>query len=93
MAPHFATSDESPQSVRDEVPTVPPFEQYAAEVLEFGDTDVDPILEIPLSSPENPLSDAAEGALPTVPSPHKDVMEEDKLGKTKEGLIHALICM
>ena len=57
-----------------------PYEHFEQEsIVRLEDGELDLVLELPISSPENLLSEEAVPVLPDIPSPHKDVLEEGKL--------------
>ena len=71
--------------------SAPPFEEFDHEAATIGSDEIDPVLELCVSSPSPPLSSEATGLLPLLPSPissPEELMDEELMNKqSNKGLL------
>ena len=73
----------------------PPFEEFEHEAVNIDEDEIDPVLELCVSSPSPSLSLEPTGALPLLPSPisspEKELMDEELMNKQSDKGQHGLI--
>ena len=72
--------------------SAPPFEEFDHEAATIDNDEIDPVLELCVSSPSPSLSSEATGLLPLLPSPisspEKELMDEELMNKqSNKGLL------